>query len=215
MKRHVLQSLAALSRYLDLKYDTNKYYERFRELRTKSGISWAEEKIPQILVKEIPKEKVIDTIRSMGEKRLKATCLLHLLTGLRTSEVFYLIKNFDVLKKTKLDDGLIIELSYLRKTKKAFVTFLHKNAIKLINIAYNDKRTYWKNIRKYGIKPYDFRRVFESIYSSLRSHEVDLLQGRLTTELTVHYTRDMSSITEKIFDVQQKLLEEYIPEKSE
>lgn len=210
MKRHLLQAIAALSKYLDLRYDTNKYYERFKELRTKSGISWSEEKIPQILVREIPKEKILETIRSVGGKRLKATCILHVLTGLRTSEVFYLIKNFDNLKKTEMGNGLIIEMSYLRKTKKSFVTFLHKDALGLIKESYNDKRTYWKNAKKYGIKPYDFRRIFESIYSNLRSHEVDLLQGRLTTELTIHYTRDISSIAEKVFDTQEKTLKEVL-----
>jgi len=210
MKRHVLQALAAFSRYLDLKYDVNKYYERFKELRTKSGISWSEEKIPQILVREISKEKVLGILKSINEKKLKATCMLHILTGLRTSEVFYLVKNFDNLKKTKLEKGFVIELSYLRKTKKAFITFLHKDAIKFLQESYIDERSYWNNIRKYGIKPYDFRRIFESIYSNLRSHEVDLLQGRLTTELTVHYTRDLSSIAEKMFGTQENILKKVL-----
>ncbi len=209
-KRHMLQALAALSKYLDLKNDTYKYYQRFKELRTKSGISWAEEKIPQILVREVPKERILDTIKSMEERRLKATCILHVLTGLRTSEIFYLVKNFDSLKKTELEKGFIIELSYLRRTKKAFVTFLHKDSMGLLKIAYNNKRSYWDNIRKYGIKPYDFRRMFESLYSSLRSHEVDLLQGRLTTELTIHYTRDMSSLADKILETQKSILKEVL-----
>ncbi len=211
MKRHMLQALAALSKYLDLKEDTSRYYDRFKELRTKSGISWNEEKVPQILVREIPKEKTLEIIKSISGRRLKATCMIHLLTGLRTSEVFYLVKNFDTLKKTETGRGYIIELSYLRRTKKAFVTFLHKDAIGLLKDAYMDKRSYWNNIKKYGVKPYDFRRMFESLYGNLRSHEVDLLQGRLTTELTIHYTRDMSSIAGKVLSTQEGLLREMLP----
>ena len=210
MKRHVLQSLAAFAKYMDMKEDTEKYYKRFKELRIKSGISWSEEKSPQILVRQIPKEKVLDVIRSVKENRLKATCLVHMLTGLRTSEVFYLVKNFDTLKKTETDKGFIIEMSYIRRTKKSFITFLHKDAVKFLKDTYIDKRSYWNNIRKYGIKPYDFRRAFESIYGNLRSHEVDLLQGRLTTELTIHYTRDISSLAKKVLDAQENVLKEVL-----
>jgi hypothetical protein len=206
LKRHILQSLAALSRYLDLKYNTDENYKRFRELRIKAGISWSEEKIPQILRNEISKEQVLNILKNVKEERLKATSLLHLLTGLRTSEVFYLIKNFNKLKRSENERGLIIELSYIRKTKKVFVTFLHKNAIPLINKAYRNKRSYWKNLRKYGLRPYDFRRIFESLYSNLRSHEVDLLQGRLGTELTIHYTRDLSSLAKKVLNIQDGIL---------
>ncbi|MEM5801986.1 MAG: integrase [Candidatus Aenigmatarchaeota archaeon] len=210
LKRHILQALAAFAKYLDLKYNTNEYYEKFKELRSKAGISWAEEKVPQFLVNEISKEKILEIIKSIEEERLKATSLLHLLTGLRTSEVFYLVKNFDRLKKSENEKGFIVELAYLRKTKKVFVTFLHRDATNLIKKAFRSKRSYWKNLKKYGLKPYDFRRIFESVYSNLRSHEVDLLQGRLSTELTIHYTRDISSIAERIFSTQEKILKSII-----
>ncbi len=209
LKRHILQALAALSKYLDLKYNTSDCYAKFKDLRLKAGISWSEEKIPQFLVNEISKEKILEIIKSIKEERLKATSIVHLLTGLRTSEVFYLIKNFDKLRKSNNEKGLIIELAYFRKTKKVFVTFLHKDAISLINKSYKNKRSYWKNLKKYGIKPYDFRRIFESIYTNLRSHEIDLIQGRLSTELTIHYTRDISSIAEKILDAQEKILKSF------
>jgi intergrase/recombinase len=209
LKRHILQSLAALSKYLDLKEGSDKWYKKFKEIRTKAGITWTEEKVPQILQTQINKDEILESIKKM-EERLKATCLLHLLTGLRTTELFYLIKNWEKLKKVELENGFGVELAYIKKTKKAFLTFLHKNAIPFIEKAYKSKRSYWKNIKKYGIKPYDFRRVFESIYSNLRSHEIDLLQGRLGSELTIHYTRDLSGIGKRVFQVQDKVLKEII-----
>lgn len=207
LKRHVLQALAAFSRYLDLLYDTDEFYTRFVQLRKKSGITWGEEKIPEIMKRQIDKEKIINTIASIDNRRLKATSTIHLLTGLRTGEVFYLVKNFDNLNKEKLKDGYLIELKYIRKTKKAFLTILHEKATSLIEFCYHDKKSYWNGLRKYGLKSYDFRRVFESIYSNLRSHEIDLLQGRTTTELTLHYTRDVTNIADKILPIQKKLLE--------
>ena len=207
LKRHVLQALAAFSRYLDLVYDTDQFYNRFVQLRKKSGITWSEEKIPQIMERQIDKDKILEIVASMDNKRLKATSVIHLLTGLRTGEVFYLIKNFDKLNKTEMLDGLIIELRYIRKTKKAFLTILHEDALPLLKLCYKDKKSYWKGLKKHGIKSYDFRRIFESLYSNLRSHEIDLLQGRTTTELTLHYTRDIENIASKILPVQQKLIE--------
>ncbi|MCD6483238.1 MAG: hypothetical protein J7K83_03135 [Candidatus Aenigmarchaeota archaeon] len=207
LKRHILQALAAFSRYLDLVYDTDQFYNRFVQLRKKSGITWSEEKIPQIMGRQIDKDKIIDIVASMGNKKLKATSMIHLLTGLRTGEVFYLIKNFDKLKKIEVLDGLVVELGYVRKTKKAFLTILHKNAIPLLKVCYKDKKSYWNGLKNYGIKSYDFRRIFESLYSNLRSHEIDLLQGRTTTELTLHYTRNIENIASKILPIQQKLIE--------
>jgi len=206
LKRHVLQALAAFSRFLDLEEDTDEHYTRFKMLREKAGIKWGEEKVPKILVEKVSKQKLLNVLKSMKEERLLSTCLLHLLTGLRTGELFYLIKNFESLPKKKIGEGYVIELGYVRKTKKVFVTMLHENALKFLPKAYRNEKSYWKNLKKYGIKAYDFRRVFESVYPELRSHEIDLLQGRTTTELTVHYTRDIEAIASKILPVQKNLI---------
>lgn len=208
VKRHVLQALASFSKFLDLKKDTDEYYKRFKSLRERAEIKWSETKIPQILVERISKEKLIEIVKKIKKRRLFATCILHLLTGLRTGELFFLIKNFENLNKRKVENGYVIELGYFRKTKKAFITLLHEDALKFVKEAYRSEKSYWKNIKEYGIRPYDFRRVFESLYDNLRSHEIDLLQGRLGTELTVHYTRDMESLAQRVLSVQEKILKE-------
>lgn len=206
LKRHILQALANLSRFLDLVNESEVYYERFKQLRKKANISWSEERSPFILKEPIRKEEIIAKINSIKNKKLKATAILHLLTGLRTGELFFLIKNFERLKKIEIGLAFLIELNFIRRTKKVFITILHKDAIKFIQIAYKSKKSYWKNIAKIGIKPYVFRRLFESIYSELRSHEIDLLQGRLSSELVVHYTRDIESLVSKISKMQEKIL---------
>ncbi len=205
LKRHVLEALSNLAKFLDLQYGTD-FYKNFVEKRKKAGITWTQEKIPKIISESISLEKLIEITKSF-EKRLKATCILHLLTGLRTSELFYLIKNFENLKKKELNKGYLIELLYLRKTKNVFFTFLHYNALNFLPYAYKSKRTYWNALKKFNLKPYDYRRAFESLYSNLRSHEIDLLQGRASNELVTHYTRDIESLANKVFEVQEKVLE--------
>jgi hypothetical protein len=204
-KRHLLQALAALAKFLDLQNNTEYYYKNFSELRKKAGISWYEPKLPAIIVNSLDKNKIVETLKYMP-KRLKATCILHLLTGLRTHELFYLIKNFDNLRKKEYKDGYLVEMLFIRKTKKSFFCILHKNAIKYVKIAYRCKRSYWKNIRRFGIKAYDFRRIFESIYDNLRTHEIELLQGRIKEEIVSSYTRDIDNIVEKVLKRQEEIL---------
>ena len=208
LKRHVLQALANFSKFLDLTKDTDIYYKRFKELREKANISWGEEKTPFILKEPINKQEIIEKIKNIKNKRLKATIIIHLLTGLRTGEVFYLIKNFEKLKKMEVDNGVIIELNFVRKTKKVFFTVLHKDALKFVKIAYKCEKSYWKNISQIGIQPYVFRRLFETLYSNLRSHEIDLLQGRMKSELILHYTRDINSIALRILKKQEEIMKE-------
>ncbi|MEM5830253.1 MAG: hypothetical protein QXL82_01960 [Candidatus Aenigmatarchaeota archaeon] len=205
LKKHVLQALAALSKFLDALNETDFYYKRFNELRKKSGITWYNPKIPKILEEKINKNELIEKIKYFP-KRLKATCILHLLTGLRTHELIYFIKNFEKLKKMKIEDAFVIELLYLRKTKKVFFTILNEKAIPLIKLAYKCKLSYWKNLKKINLKPYDFRRAFESIYDNLRSHEIDLLQGRVSEELIINYTRDLENLAKKVNEKQKEIL---------
>lgn len=205
LKKHILQALAAYSKFLDALYETEIYYKRFNELRKKAGITWYIQKIPKILNENIDKNKIIEIIKFFP-KRLKATSILHLLTGLRTHELIYLIKNFENFKKVKIDDAYVIEMLYIRRTKKTFITILNERAIDFIRIAYKSKLSYWKNLKKYNIKPYDFRRTFESFFDNLRSHEIDLLQGRANEELVVHYTRDISSLVKKVSERQKEIL---------
>jgi len=205
LKKHILQALAAYSKFLDALNETDIYYKRFNELRKKSGISWYIPKIPKILGERINKEEILEKIKYFP-KKLKATAILHLLTGLRTHELIYLIKNFDKFKKMKIEDAYVIEMLFIRKTKKAFLTILNERAIELIKFAYKSKLSYWKNLKQFKLKPYDFRRIFESIYDNLRSHEIELLQGRVNEELIVHYTRDLDSLVRKVSEKQREIL---------
>jgi|GEM_PF-5707102 hypothetical protein len=210
LKRHVLQALAALSKFLDLQSDKEIYYKRFRELREKAGIRWGEEKIPKILERSLDKDEILRKVKEIKNERLRAISILHLLTGLRTGELIFLIKNFERLNKVKINEGFIIELNYLRRTKKVYFTVLHEKCLEFFKKAYKNRKSYWNNIKKTGLKPYDFRRIFESLYPELRSHEIDLLQGRASSELTVHYTRDLESLAQKILKEQKRILENIV-----
>ncbi|MEM0481195.1 MAG: hypothetical protein QXQ14_03400, partial [Candidatus Aenigmatarchaeota archaeon] len=110
------------------------------------------------------------------------------------------------LKKKEYEKGYLIELLFIRKTKKVFLTILHKNAINYINKAYKSKKSYWKNIKIYGIKPYDFRRIFESLYDNLRTHEIELLQGRASEEIVANYTRDVDNLVLKVLNKQEEII---------
>jgi hypothetical protein len=78
--------------------------------------------------------------------------------------------------------------------------------IEYVKLAYRCKRSYWKNLRRFGIKAYDFRRVFESVYDNLRTHEIELLQGRVKEEIVSSYTRDIDNIVEKVLKKQEEIL---------
>ncbi|MEM0243442.1 MAG: hypothetical protein QXP52_03470 [Candidatus Aenigmatarchaeota archaeon] len=205
LKKHILQALSAYSKFLDALTESDIYYKKFNELRKKSGITWYSQKIPKILDERINKDEILEKIKYFP-KRLKATSILQLLTGLRTHEIFYLIKNFEKFKKIKIEDAYVFEILYLRKTKKTFFTILNEKATELLPIAYKSKISYWKNLKKYNLKPYDFRRIFESLFDNLRSHEIDLLQGRVREELIVHYTRDLESLVKKVSEKQREIL---------
>lgn len=209
LKKHILQALAAYSKFLDALNDVDIYYKKFNELRKKANISWYIPKIPKILEEKINKDELLEKIKYFP-KKLKATTILHLLTGLRTHELIYFIKNFEKIKKQKIYDAYVFELLLIRKTKKVFITVLNEKAIEYIKIAYKSKLSYWKNLKKYNIKPYDFRRAFESFFDNLRSHEIDLLQGRVGKELIIHYTRDLENIVKKVSEKQREILEKII-----
>ncbi len=158
----------------------------------------------EILDYEIDKsiiDKAIEQLHILKDS--KKWLLVHMLaffTGLRGDEVVYLIKNYKHLRKLYLDKVVVVELNFIRKSKRAYITVFPKELEKHI-IKYMDEIGYRvvDNIRdKKGIGISLYRKVHDAILSeTMKKHEIELLQGKVSNILVKHYTKHIRRIAEK------------------
>ncbi len=151
-------------------------------------------------------QEALDILKRMKNESLKKRIFLITLffTGLRASEGCYLLNNFSNLRFLKYKETVIIELNYIRRTKKAYLTILPSKLFKkLSEILKNENPSYnlyfIENLNKRNnVKTYIFRKSFVAIASNtMQPHEIDLLQGRMNSILVKHYVRHLKEIAEK------------------
>ena len=211
--RGIFEAVPAVKEYARLVYGVNleidtKYLRKFmpaREIReiTESIIEF-ELQETQIATTII--DQALDYVNRIikSNTKYKIPVIIEFFTGLRPSEVIYMLNNWDKLRKIKLDGTYLIVLNYDRKTKKAYLTLLPE---KLYAIIETNKpyilSSYFKDHvnHKYGIKLYTFRKAWIAITSKyLDEAERDLLQGRLRSIQIKHYVKHIKLIAQRYLE---------------
>jgi len=113
----ILKAVTNITRYLDVKYDTNFHDELLKWLKRKE-IHW-KAKQPLKILQEVPLNTILNNIINLPEKYLLFS-IFALVSGLRTFECVKVLNNHDEL----CHDG-IIEMYWDRVTKKANAVYCH------------------------------------------------------------------------------------------
>jgi len=164
--------------------------------------------LKQFAKKETPRfnifeedEDIIEVALNMLEKKTNAGrkffAVVGFFTGLRIPELIYMFANWDSLRKKTFEQTTVVELNYFRRSKNAYLTMMPYDLAEKIK-----QRTYGKNIgyhlSKAGIKMSIMRKAHTAILSrTMMPHEIDLLQGRLTSILIRHYVKHLREIARK------------------
>jgi intergrase/recombinase len=180
-KEDILKTITNLTRYLDIKYDSN-FHEEFlywikrKEIRWKAPISM---RIPN----EIPLEEILENIKRLPEKyRLFAT--FSLVSGLRTFETVRVLNNHSALCK----DG-IIEMYWDRKTKKANAVYCHPLLHDKIKFTYSENSIHRHLTTKMlGCQIKYLRKInFTKIATEIDPMLAEFMQGRRGSVSQRHY----------------------------
>ncbi len=123
--------------------------------------------------------------------------LLAFFTGLRGTEIRFLIMNVDRLRSMSYGSSVAVELNFHRRKKKAWLTILPEELYRFLSPVYIgvsiDKR-----LRERGVYLSLMRKVHRSILSrTMDDAMIDLLQGRAPKIIVKHYTKDLLDIVER------------------
>lgn len=211
--RKLLLALAAFRDYLKL-YGMELKID-LAELRK---IAPKYEHKPSIIEYEEEEDIVGKALSELGKvettKYYYGLAAVSFFTGLRSTEIIYMVKNWPILRKLDLGEVVAVELNYMRKSKKAFITLMPKALAKIIpELSEVIGDTAFKNMRDdYGFNVSVMRKAHMAICSrTMQIHEIDLLQGRLSERHVVaflkldlniritiqHYIKHIRSIAEK------------------
>ncbi|GEM_PF-2266479 len=211
--RGVFEAVPAVKEYaklvygVDLDIDT-KYLRKFMPAKEISEVT---ESIIEFEIKETDAAKtIIDKALEYIDRIMKSNSkyripvITEFFTGLRPSEVVYMLHNWDKLRKIKLDGVYLIVLNYDRKTKKAYFTLIPEQLYQIIdsNKPYIFSSYFKDHVRqKYEIRLYTFRKAWIAITSRyLDDAERDLLQGRLRSIQIKHYIKHIKSIAKRYLE---------------
>ena len=161
-------------------------------------------------------DKALEEIKQLkGGILWKLLARISFFTGLRGTEIVFLWNNWRHLNKLYLDKVVVVEIGYIRKSKKAWITIMPLRLANLITKYSNTKITYTAidNLRdKAGVHVGLMRKVHLAILSeTMREHEIKLLQGRVSEITVKHYTRHLREIARKYYEAYKNyfiLLEE-------
>ena len=209
-RRHALAALANLSRFLGC-------YEHYRSLIRNYGLKWESTKAEDLILARLSKTEsdgsVLEWIRMVQTKlpHFRTFLEFHVISGLRFCEAlssYNLI--IELSESGKLGQYYNAEKEvlehyrfrkiFLRKNKKAFVSFVPKGIIEDIS---QSKRITFDQIRnqikRRGIKPKfaDSREYFAtSMTRHLSFPEVDFLQGRVSASIFMRHYFNPALITD-------------------
>ena len=150
-------------------------------------------------------DQAVESIEKMPAGKWKLAATTDFFTGLRASEIAYMFRNWNVLKKLDLEKTVLITLDYDRDKKKAYITLIPKKLYEILNkyLPLHLSDFYWlDNIREYyGVKISIFRKAFNAITAGyLDESERDLLQGRLSKTQVRHYIKHILEISRKYYE---------------
>ncbi len=151
-------------------------------------------------------EKALNELRKLPKQGTwKVLGLIAFFTGLRSTEIIYMVKNWEKLRKISLDNNVvIIELGYERKSKKAWITMMPKKLARRIDMMERNKvgiNAFRDMLYKRGFNVSIMRKSHLAILSAkMMQHEIDLLQGRVSSITVRHYTKHLREIAAKYIE---------------
>ncbi len=221
-RRHTMEALAALSKYLGL-------YPEWKELRERYQLKWSSgdsfdvfEAIYNSKVNYKVMMEWLKDVYSRIPRRYGDVLLFDTLTGLRPEEACisihflridtanYLSQSRPVMEHFKYKDA------FIRKTKKAYISVVTP---RLLKVAQRADDTNWNAIRhvvnkaRLEMHMKYCRQIFASYLraNKIDSEVINLLQGRIEKSIFVrHYNRpDMNEVFANVKAVVERLTDEF------
>jgi len=198
IRPHIVKALSNLAKYLG-KYDV------FKNLMRKYGIKWTGRSVDDIVIERFTSvqdpEEIWNWIRQVKREREDLSEFIDFVavTGLRLNEA---ITSYNLIKK--LGKGRIHEYYnegkgtlehfkfkelFIRKTKKAFISFVPKCLIERILEAEklgSSNNCIRKRLKQAGLNMrfHEIRKLHATILTKyLRQPEIDFIQGRVSTNI--------------------------------
>jgi len=214
---HLLNGLASVRDYIkllgynDIAIQLDVYIKSLRKLAPRNNnVVVLEYEIDKSII-----DKALEQINKVIESKSiiwALEAIIDFFTGLRGPEVVYMINNWPRLRKIVHNDAVIIELGYVRKSKKAWVTIMPlKLALiidELVKQGLRAGHTSIQNLRdKADVNISIFRKAHLAILSSkLMELEIKLLHGRVSEVTVKHYTKHLREIAEKYIEAYRPYL---------
>jgi intergrase/recombinase len=194
LQRAVLEAYAALRDFLRL-FDLEVPLDREELVKyidpIKPDLGWEEYSVD--VVEEA--QKYLELPHLWAKERL--VCQIAYYTGLRGTEIAYLLKNYGRLPTMEFGNVVAVKLSFYRKKKNAHVTLMPRELYDSLAPTELGKR-FFEHLRTRGVKISVFRDAHVAILSkTMGPHEIDFLQGRIATILVRHYIKHLPEIAEK------------------
>ena len=216
-RRHVLKSLSALAKYFGI-------YEDFKRLVRNYGVKWVGKSSADILIERLTKianpNEVFEWIKEVKKACSKLEVFMDFMavTGLRLNEAvmsYNLI--IDLARENRLSEyysevnecleHFKFKEFFIRRTKKAFVSFIPKELVR--RIAENEKLKSYYAVKKavhdgVGKQRFgDIREVHATLLTKyLKQPEIDFLHGRVSTSIFMqHYFNPalISDLKQRVF----------------
>ena len=211
--RGILEAIPAIRDYVLLMYGIKLEINTrlLRKYMPPKQVATVTESILEFELKETGKsiniiDKALEYINGIARRNTKyrIPILISFFTGLRSTEVKYMLDNWNSLRKIPLNGVYLVVLNYDRNKKKAYITLLPEKLVQLISKNYPIILTSnWKDhVRhKFNINIGLFRKAWIAITSKyLDEAERDLLQGRLRSVQVKHYIKHIKLISERYLE---------------
>ena len=199
IRPHIVKALSNLSKFLGM-------YDVFKELMRKYGISWRGKSTDDIVIERLTSvqnpEEIWNWIKEVKKARPELSDFMDFIsiTGLRLNEA---ITSYNLIKKLAREGKLSeyyneekealehfrFKELFIRRTKKAFVSFVPKEFIERLIVSEkfgNTGNCLRKRLRNVGLSArfHDIRKAHATILTKyLRQPEIDFLHGRVSTNI--------------------------------
>ncbi|TVP40187.1 integrase [Candidatus Nitrosocosmicus arcticus] len=218
---HIMRALALLSKY-------NGQYEKWQQVRRNYQLKWSSidslRGFQNILLENGDLNNMVDWIKLVIGKypRFRNILLFNTLTGLRPTEA---LESYNLLLSSSSsyisNDGKRLEhykypTIFLRRTKKAFISLINENILRLVKDPENSIPNYSKIRLTFQRNNQNFkmsycRKVFATFLRNegVEAEIIDLLQGRIPNSIFLrHYYRppldkfnQLSKLLDKLYDL--------------
>ena len=147
--------------------------------------------------------RMIDEMKQYGLATRKLLIVTAFFTGLRGTEIVYMINNWRKLPKEHVDGLVVVELAYDRGPKKAYITLMPAKLAELIDrfVESGEKMGAWiisNTNHRYKIQVKMYRKVWIALTMRAGMDESwrDALQGRIPSIQVRHYVENIQDAVE-------------------